>query len=307
MGTAFLYGNGGGVSSGSCITLTVTAPVGCTVTVSKDDKTYTKSAGSSGSATFKGLSSGAWSVTISNSSQTVTDTIDINVDYAITLAFFSATINVTYPSGSTCTATDGTITLDAPDTSGTWVCVVPNAGTWTITSTSADSSKTSSRDVSITESGQSESATISYIYWAFDEGNSVDYTGGWLSSYNGKPWKTYEPSTVIAVESGTGPNSYAYNVGITSDTAIDLTGFSILYITVSKYNTSGGAVGISETDDTHASYVVSTSISSQKTYTIDVSSYTGNYYLRMNSGGGQHPGGPSWVTFGYQISKLWLE
>ena len=304
MGTCFLYGNGGGVSSGSCSTLTVTAPVGCTVTVSKDDKTYTKSAGSSGSATFKGLSSGTWSITISNSSQTATDTIDINVDYAITLAFFSATINVTYPSGSTCTATDGTTTLHAPDTSGTWVCVVPNAGTWTITST--DGSKTSSRDVSITESGQSESATISYIYWAFDEGNSVDYTGGWLSSYSGKPWETYEPSTEIAVETGTGPNSYAYNVVRASDTAIDLTGFSILYITVSNRSTNTGIVGISETDDTHASYVVSTSISSQKTYTIDVSSYTGNYYLRMQSGGGQN-GGSGWATFGYRISKLWLE
>ena len=46
--------------------------------------------------------------------------------------FFAATINVTYPAGSTCTATDGVTTMYAPDTSGTWACVVPNAGTWTV-------------------------------------------------------------------------------------------------------------------------------------------------------------------------------
>ena len=297
----------GGGSGGTGATLTVTAPAGCTVTVSKDGKTKTKAAGADGVAVFKGLESGEWTLTITSGSQTSTKTVSIIADYSTAIAFFSATINITYPAGSTCTATDGTINLDAPDTSGTWICIVPNAGTWTISSSSTDGSKTSSRDVSITESGQSESATISYIYWAFDEGNSVDYTGGWLTSYGGKPWETYAPNTKIVVESGTGPNSYAYNVRLTSDAAIDLTGFSILYITVSEYSSQTGTVGISETADTGASYVVSTSISSQKTYTIDVSSYTGNYYLRMQSGGGQHPGGPGWVTFGYQISKLWLE
>ena len=44
MGTAFLYGNGGGTTGA---TLTVTAPAGVTVTAAKDGKSKTKVAGCS--------------------------------------------------------------------------------------------------------------------------------------------------------------------------------------------------------------------------------------------------------------------
>lgn len=63
-------------------TLTVTAPAGVTVTVSKDGKVKTKTADSSGTAIFKGLDSGTWTVTISDGQQTVTDTVKVLVDYA---------------------------------------------------------------------------------------------------------------------------------------------------------------------------------------------------------------------------------
>ena len=49
------------------------------------------------------------------------------------VALFAATIHVTYPAGSTCTATDGVTTIPAPDSSGTWDCIVSNTGTWTVT------------------------------------------------------------------------------------------------------------------------------------------------------------------------------
>ena len=183
MGVAYLYGNGGGSATSQVGgALVVTAPAGSSVTVSKDDKTYTKSAGSSGSATFKGLSSGTWTITITNGSQTATDTIDISVDYAITLKFFSATINISYPSGSTCTATDGTTTLNAPDTSGTWSCVVPNAGTWTIES--VNGSQSASATVSIATDEQSTSVTLTYKYYIVNAGGVADYTDGWTRAGN---------------------------------------------------------------------------------------------------------------------------
>ena len=176
MGKAFLYGNGGGSASGG--TLTVTAPAGVVVTVSKDGKTKTKTADSSGVVTFKGLKTGTWTVTISDGAQAATKPVVITADYAMIMAFFAATINITYPAGSTCTATDGTTTLTAPDTSGTWACVVPNAGTWTITATGGD--KTKSADVTITENGQSESITLQYITYLFKNGDTCDtLTGGW--------------------------------------------------------------------------------------------------------------------------------
>ena len=127
-----LYGFGGGGGGGTGATLTVTAPSGCTVTISKDGKTKTKTAGADGVAVFKGLSTGEWTVTITNGTDTSTDTVQLTADYETIIAFFSATIHIPYPAGSTCTATDGVTTLTAPDTSGSWDCVVPNAGTWTV-------------------------------------------------------------------------------------------------------------------------------------------------------------------------------
>ena len=153
-----LYGFGGG-SGGTGATLTVTAPAGATVTVSKDGKSKTKVADLDGVAVFKGLSSGDWLLSITDGTQTAQKTVTITADYTAAITFFSATIHVRYPAGSTCTATDGTTTLTAPDTSGTWDCVVLNAGTWTFgyNGHAIDS-------VEITENGETSLALPLYLY-----------------------------------------------------------------------------------------------------------------------------------------------
>ena len=161
MGTAFLYGSAG--SGGTGATLTVTALAGCTVTVSKAGKTKTKAAGADGVAVFKGLSTGTWTLSITDGSQAAQKTVAITADYATSITFFSATIHITYPAGSVCTVTDGKTTLTAPDTRGTWDCVVPNAGTWTVTY--KGSVWTS---VNITTSGQHETVNVGCLY---DAGN----------------------------------------------------------------------------------------------------------------------------------------
>lgn len=165
MSTAFLYGNDSG---GTGAALTVTAPAGCTVTISKDGKTKTNVAGSDGIVVFKGLATGTWTVTITDGGQTSTKPVIITADYSTVIAFFTATIHITYPAGSTCTATDGVTNLSAPDTSGTWACIVPNAGTWTISCT--DGSKTVSNVVSITMDGQSESVSLGYAKYVIENG-----------------------------------------------------------------------------------------------------------------------------------------
>ena len=66
--TVPLYGFGGGGGTGG--TLTVTAPAGVSVTVSKDGKSKNKVASADGIAVFKGLATGAWTVTITDGSQT---------------------------------------------------------------------------------------------------------------------------------------------------------------------------------------------------------------------------------------------
>lgn len=76
---------GGGGGSGA--TLTITAPAGCAVTVSKDGKIKTKTANAAGIAEFKGLETGTWTITITNNSDTATETVDIKADYHAELSF----------------------------------------------------------------------------------------------------------------------------------------------------------------------------------------------------------------------------
>ena len=160
------------VGSGSGGTLTVTAPANVTVTISKDGKTKTKNSGTSGGVVFKGLASGTWTLAITDGSQTSSKPVVVTADYSTVIAFFAATINITYPSGSTCTCSDGTTTLSAPDTSGTWACIVPNAGTWTAAAT--DGEKNASETVSINTDGQIASIELSYRALLYQAGDTSD-------------------------------------------------------------------------------------------------------------------------------------
>lgn len=148
--------NTGGGGTGA--TLTVTSPAGATVTVSKDGKTKTKVAGVDGVVVFKGLTTGEWTVTITDGGQTASKVVTVTADYAVSVTFFAATINVTYPAGSTCTATNGATTLTAPDTSGVWACVVPNSGAWTVSI--ANNAGTKSKSVTITSNGQTANCVL---------------------------------------------------------------------------------------------------------------------------------------------------
>ena len=167
-----LYGFG--ASGGEGGTLKVNAPPLVAVTITnKAGKTKTKTANADGMAIFKGLASGKWNVTIVNSDgKPTTITADVQTEYTVTIAFFSATINITYPAGSTCTCSDGTTTLSAPDTSGTWACIVPNAGTWTAAAT--DGEKNASETVSINTDGQIASIELRYRELLYQAGDTSD-------------------------------------------------------------------------------------------------------------------------------------
>ena len=75
-----------------------------------------------------------------------------------------AYIAVTYPSGSTCSATNGSVTLSAQGTSGLYVFQIPQPTTtpetWTVSCT--DGTRTKSTTVSISAQYQSANVTLSY-------------------------------------------------------------------------------------------------------------------------------------------------
>lgn len=220
--------NTGGGSGG---TLTVTAPANVTVTVSKDGKTKTKNSGTSGVVVFKGLASGTWTLAITDVSQTSSKPVVVTADYSTVIAFFTATINITYPAGSTCTCSDGTTTLSAPDTSGTWACIVPNAGTWTAAAT--DGVENTSETVSITTDGQIVAIELSYLLWLYKSGNTYNaVTGGWSVSKHPSTGGSFDgvltlnaDSMLLSTEVFGGSVAYA---NAFTNNSIDLTGVNTL-------------------------------------------------------------------------------
>lgn len=272
--------DGGGGGAGA--TLTVTAPALCTVTVSKDGKAKTKTAGTDGLAVFKGLATGTWTVTITDGSQVASKVVNVTADYATSITFFAATINITYPAGSTCTATDGVTNLTAPDTSGVWNCVVPNAGTWTITA--ANGTFTATQSVSITSSGQTVSVSLSYVLMIYDRGTINSSIGMTTDGYtyggiNGKDVTFGSSSIIIASDD---------NIAGTTN-AVDVTNYSTLRVTMKSGNTSNTAqpwCALCKTKTTNTDNLINrTSPNSTEKITkkIDISSLSGSYYIVIAS------------------------
>lgn len=168
-----LYGFGASGGSPNKSTIIVTAPTGSTVTCKMGSTTKTAPE-KNGTWTFSGLDIGTWTITATKGSSIATQDVDITrltVEY-VTITYFSATINVTYPAGSTCTCSDGITTFTAPNTSGSWACIVYNAGTWTIAIT--DGEKHASTSIVVSTSGQVQSIELNYQIWLFKAGDTSD-------------------------------------------------------------------------------------------------------------------------------------
>ena len=262
--------------------LTVTTPgAGITVNVSKDGKTKTKLSGADGTAVFKGLESGDWVLTITDGSQTsVPVPITIKTDYAAVLTFFAATIHVTYPEGSSCTATDGAITLTAPDTGGTWDCTVPNAGTWTVTVVDKGWTKT----VNMTNSGQSVNVNLTCVYLYNYGDQCTDVTGGWESRtmfgvFNVN--KNTDNIYIEAVETAAGGGGVIF-----TNNKIALTGNElILTFSSSRINKTDTILFVSDnaSTDSIVAQIALGKTGDNVTAVLDISGLSGEYQVGVRS------------------------
>lgn len=286
-----LYGFGG--SGGEGGTLKVNAPPLVAVTITnKAGKTKTKTANADGMAIFNGLASGEWNVTIVNSDgKPTTITADVQTEYTVTIAFFSATIDITYPAGSTCTCSDGTTTLSAPDTSGTWACIVPNAGTWTVTSTSG--TETDSKAVTITTDGQSTSVELSYALFLFKPNAPSDIIAGeWEMPGTG----TVTAEAELAVESVNHYNGDRF-ISVRTKGQIDLTEYSTLQATCKASGGSNTKLEVYSGSSVVASTAIGTDLT---TVTVDISALSGLHSIGF---GGRHT---AYLTITYTATEIKL-
>ena len=214
--------------------IVVTAPTGSTVTAT-DGETSLVGTEVSGKWTFQIPSYGAWNITATLNGQTATTSVSVTEvkQYTVTLTYFAATIAVTYPSGSTCTCSNGTTTLTAPNTTGSYTFTVPSAGTWTVKSTNG--MDTAQQAVSITANGQSTSVTLSYKPTAStSQKPGVNYTPG-ISGLTAEKMSLYgEAISRNSAISGTtstvyiddGANHYKISVGDSINIAINGTAYA---------------------------------------------------------------------------------
>lgn len=172
-------------------TLTVTSSDAGTITVSNTTlkKSYSKSVTAGGSEVFKGLQTGTWTIKLTDGSKTSTKNITITSDYSTSIAYFSATISITYPAKSTCVVKNksGQTVASNSNTGSstkTWTATVGATGTYTVTATATDGSgKSKSTTVDITTDGQSKSVTLKYSLDIIVNGKfNYDVIGSWVAS-----------------------------------------------------------------------------------------------------------------------------
>ena len=143
-------------------TISVSYPAGSTCTAKCGSTTLT-APDTSGSATFTVTFAGDWVITSTGGGLSASQTVSITASgqsKSVTLQYFTSTIAVTWPAGSTCAILCGDTRMVAPNTSGSYTFTVHSAGTWVVSCT--DGTNTVSDSVSITASGQAKSVALTY-------------------------------------------------------------------------------------------------------------------------------------------------
>ena len=218
---------------------------------------------------------------------------------------FSATINITYPAGSTCTVTNYKKTWTAPNTSGSWTFKANEVGHYTVKAVSGN--KGNEKEVLITAEGQVENVTLSYELVLFNNGVVSGYA--WDSSNNNGYGDGKVSNGLIYLYGYTWDNNIVLQPGwgeIGISSAIDLSDYSTLKVRLNKIDSADGTakiqVGTTALGDNTATKKVT--LTAGTTTSLDISSITGSKYISLYAQSDTS-------TYGNQIhayfDKVWLE
>ena len=223
---------------------------------------------------------------------------------------FSATINITYPAGSTCTVSNYKKTWTAPNTSGSWTFKANEVGVYTVKAVSGSKSK--EKEVLITAEGQVETVELVYEFVLYD--NGIMQNGGVVKSIDHE--STYGSASAV-VKNGYLYISVANNLtlanGFRSVNAISGGKYSTLKVRVS--NVSGNAYLRLAAKKTSDPYNYTGENSSDEYAVLDKTSFTDGEYALDVSAVGQSAYYGAWIwgkngknTQGScRILRLWLE
>lgn len=215
-----------------------------------------------------------------------------------------AIIGVTYPEGSVCTCSTGSVTLTAKDKTGKALFVIPTAGTWTVKAVKG--SQNASKAVSITAEGQVEIVTLTYGLYIFKNGSGL--TSGYSIKSNSN--SMISAPTVSSDTISWSGNSESGGVAFYIDPAVALSGYTKLCVDFECSYNYGGNYGMGfgvGTDAASASMITNTNWTAKVTSTArgeiarntvqcDISALTDSEYIKVV---GSYSAG--------KIYNIWLE
>ena len=230
---------------------------------------------------------------------------------------FSATINITYPAGSTCTVTNYKKTWTAPNTSGSWTFKANEIGIYTVKAVSG--SKGNEEEVLITAEGQSVSVTLTYELVLFDGSNGGDVTsltGGWDNDgHNGSVTFSVDSDAIrynYSVDQSQG--EIARTWCIFTKNSINIAGYTTLkmtFKTMSGGRSWGIAVNTTNLETLNPWYnanpqftakVATTTIKNNQTLALSIGNVTKGYVLAYVTDVFS-----SYISHSCMITKVWLE
>ena len=191
---------------------------------------------------------------------------------------FSATINITYPAGSTCTVSNYKKTWTDPNTSGSWTFKANEVGYYTVKT--VNGSKSEEKEVLITAEGQVATVTLAYELILFDGGDNTGVTGGWAYTITDEG---YGVPDVRGDELTVGTTLYwlpgrSWNAGGTDQKNRSGYAHTKNKIDVTKYNTITAVSNYAQGHLTVGNASVALKVG---TVSLDISALTGSYEVRL--------------------------
>ena len=276
-------GGGGGLNASVIL---VTAPTGSTVTCTKGGTTKT-AVEKNGLWTFRGIENGEWTVRATKGGQSTSQPVNVTQFdvYRVTLAYFTATIAVTFPTDCTSvTCTKGDTVLSVPGgelSKGSYTFSVHEAGEWTLYATNGTKEKT----VTVTVAEETEyTTTLRFELILFKPGSGL--LSGYTASANNMGNASFtSQSLIFNTNKGIGVKGLI-------KPSIDLTEYTQMEVTysVSYYNyeaTGAGFIGLTKnsTMDWGTStpgFAATLRPTGANTSTLDVTNLNGKYYFAVS-------------------------
>lgn len=244
-------------AAGVELSLVVSVTTGSVVTATKGSLSVSGTA-SGGSVTLKLPEAGTWTVVATYNGQTSdTKTISVVDSYAVTLTYFSATINVTVPSGATVYLKKDGTTLQTKTSTGTVAFTVTETGTYTVEATNG--SQTTSGTVSVA-SATSYALTLSFVSSTLNSNEwdvirSVSDAGEGANYWSVGDRKAVVLNGTVGKLSLSSVTTYAFIIGFNHNSSKE--GSGRIHFQLAKTALSGGA-DIAFCDSSYGSSVSST-------------------------------------------------